>query len=49
MLTLGVYMHVELADQTAAIQSLPGPPGTCGRADQLDQLHENGLSVHSGG
>ena len=25
-LTLGVYTHVELADQTAAIQSLPAPP-----------------------
>jgi hypothetical protein len=24
-LTLGVYTHVELHDQTAAIQSLPGP------------------------
>lgn len=26
-LTLGVYTHVELPDQTAAIESLPGPPG----------------------
>jgi len=26
-LTLGVYTHVELHDQTAAIESLPGPPG----------------------
>ena len=25
-LTLGVYTHVELHDQTAAIGSLPGPP-----------------------
>lgn len=24
-LTLGIYTHVELHDQTAAIQSLPGP------------------------
>jgi hypothetical protein len=24
-LTLGLYTHVELHDQTAAIQSLPGP------------------------
>ena len=31
-LTLGVYTHVELHDQTAAIGSLPGPPvvETCG-------------------
>jgi integrase len=26
-LTLGVDIHVELHDQTAAIESLPGPPG----------------------
>jgi hypothetical protein len=26
-LTLGVDTHVELADQTAAIQALPVPPG----------------------
>ncbi len=26
-LTLGLYTHVELHDQTAAIESLPGPPG----------------------
>jgi hypothetical protein len=26
-LTLGVYTHVELHDQTAAIGTLPGPPG----------------------
>jgi len=25
-LTMGVYTHVELSDQTAAIESLPGPP-----------------------
>jgi hypothetical protein len=25
-LTLGVYTHVELHDQTAAIQALPAPP-----------------------
>jgi integrase len=25
-LTLGVYTHVELHDQTAAIGALPGPP-----------------------
>ncbi len=25
-LTLGVYTHVELHDQTAAIESLPAPP-----------------------
>jgi len=25
-LTLGLYTHVELHDQTAAIQSLPAPP-----------------------
>jgi hypothetical protein len=28
-LTLGVYTHVELHDQTAAIGALPGPP-VCG-------------------
>ncbi len=27
-LTLGVYTHVELQDQTAAIESLPAPPGS---------------------
>ena len=27
-LTLQVYTHVELHDQTAAIESLPGPPGS---------------------
>jgi integrase len=26
-LTLGVYTHVDMADQTAAIAALPGPPG----------------------
>jgi integrase len=26
-LTLGVYTHVELADRSAAIESLPAPPG----------------------
>jgi len=26
-LTLGLYTHVELHDQTAAIESLPAPPG----------------------
>ena len=26
-LTLGTYTHVEVYDQTAAIQSLPAPPG----------------------
>jgi integrase len=26
-LTLGVYTHAELADQSAAIEALPGPPG----------------------
>jgi hypothetical protein len=26
-LTMGVYTHVELHDQTAAIGALPGPPG----------------------
>jgi integrase len=25
-LTLGIYTHIELHDQTAAIESLPGPP-----------------------
>ena len=25
-LTLGVYTHVTLGDQTAAIEALPGPP-----------------------
>ncbi len=25
-LTLGIYAHVELYDQTTAIESLPGPP-----------------------
>ncbi|OHB78125.1 MAG: hypothetical protein A2V98_18600 [Planctomycetes bacterium RBG_16_64_12] len=29
-LTIGVYTHVELSDQTAAIESLPGPPGAKG-------------------
>lgn len=27
-LTLGVYTHIELHDQTAAIESLPGPPAS---------------------
>lgn len=32
-LTLGVYTHVELGDQLAAIGSLPGPPtGTMGQS-----------------
>jgi len=26
-LTLNVYAHAELSDQTAAIATLPGPPG----------------------
>ena len=26
-LTMNVYTHVELHDQTAAIEALPGPPG----------------------
>jgi hypothetical protein len=30
-LTLGVYTHVELDDQTAAIAALPGPPTTNSR------------------
>ena len=35
-LTLGVYTHVELHDQTAAIESLPAPPGAGdGGKDQL--------------
>jgi len=29
-LTLGVYTHVELHDQTAAIHSLPAPPAANG-------------------
>jgi integrase len=34
-LTLGVYTHVELHDQTAAIGALPGPPmGKSGSAEQ---------------
>jgi hypothetical protein len=31
-LTMNVYTHVELHDQTAAIEALPGPPGG-GRED----------------
>jgi hypothetical protein len=31
-LTLGVYTHVELHDQTAAIGSLPAPPGVAEQA-----------------
>jgi integrase/recombinase XerD len=27
-LTLGLYTHVELHDQTAAVESLPGPPAS---------------------
>ena len=33
-LTLGVYTHAELADQTAAIEALPGPPGAIGLNDR---------------
>jgi len=32
-LALGVYTHVELPDQTAAIESLPGPP----KAEERDK------------
>jgi integrase len=36
-LTLNVYTHVELADQTAAMQALPGPPVAMatGRVERL--------------
>jgi integrase len=34
-LTLGVYTHVELHDQTAAIESLPAPPAI--RGHNLEQ------------
>jgi site-specific recombinase XerD len=35
-LTLGVYTHVELHDQTAAIESLPVPPSVTGKERQED-------------
>ena len=35
-LTLGVYTHVELHDQTAAIGALPGPP----KAKDADKASE---------
>jgi integrase len=34
-LTLGLYTHVELADQTAAIGALPGPPGAAHKSPGL--------------
>lgn len=37
-LTLGVYTHAELADQTAAIEALPGPP-------EADSQHDRKLRV----
>jgi integrase/recombinase XerD len=39
-LTLNVYTHVDLHDQTAAIQSLPGPSGAC-----AEDVPANGLRV----
>jgi hypothetical protein len=36
-LTLGVYTHVGLHDQTAAIAALPGPPTTARRIDARKQ------------
>jgi hypothetical protein len=35
-LTLGVYTHVELHDQTAAIESLPAPPNVTGKERRED-------------
>jgi hypothetical protein len=40
-LTLGVYTHVELHDQTAAIEALPGPPDSKHAAD--DESNRLGL------
>jgi integrase len=37
-LTLGLYTHVELHDQTAAIESLPGPPEATKDDEQPPQL-----------
>jgi len=44
-LTLGVYTHVELHDQTAAIDSLPTPPGMDGSSARVEaafRLHQEG-------
>ena len=38
-LTLGVYTHVELHDQTAAIGALPGPP--MGNGESVDQCEDS--------
>ena len=41
-LTLGVYTHIDLHDQTAAIESLPGPP-----VAREDETRKNGrLRLH---
>jgi integrase len=40
-LTLGVYTHVELADRTAAIQSLAEPPGEVNQRDDDQPLRQN--------
>jgi integrase len=37
-LTLGVYTHVEVHDQTAAIESLPAPPGATDSATVMDAV-----------
>src|SRR6185436_9190355 len=42
-LTLGVYTHVGLHDQTAAIRSLPAPPGVCVKSqNNVEQLRATG-------
>ena len=41
-LTLGLYTHVELHDQTAAIESLPGPPA----ADENETKENGHLRLH---
>ena len=37
-LTLGVYTHVGLHDQTAAIGALPGPTTAAGKPDRRQQV-----------
>ena len=39
-LTLGLYTHVEIHDQTAAIESLPGPP----KSEKDDEATDAGES-----
>ena len=39
---LGVYTHVGLHDQTAAIESLPAPPASVGSQNETAALHATG-------